>query len=185
MIPRHPGDAQGTPGVQFRRVSARNGQKRTRQEKRNYFTCAGARVSARFRRAAHICRLGADLCRPFSPRVLRSEFSDSRGWISLGLACTFPVSTSRFVKPRARWSGKRSRQRRRQRLLLPGRDSFQSAVTHRPSARARLSEMTSCGRDALPAHCHDKALRRLFQYTAHHADLFPDMPCMKRVYRDK
>ena len=30
--------------------------------------------------------------------VLRSEFSDSRGWIPLGLACPFPVSTPRFVK---------------------------------------------------------------------------------------
>ena len=53
-------------------------------------------------------------------RVLRSEFSDSRGWIPLGLACTFPGSTFRFVKPCARWSGKRSRERRRQHLLLPG-----------------------------------------------------------------
>ena len=75
---------------------------------------------ARFRYVAHFCRLDTDLCRPFSPRVLRSEFSDSHGWIPLGLACTFPVSTPRFVKPRARWRGKRSRQRRSQRLLLPG-----------------------------------------------------------------
>ena len=102
MIPRHAGDAQGTPGVQFRRVSARNGRKRTRQEKRNQFTRAGARVSARFKRAAILLpsRSGS---RPSSPRALRSEFSDSRGWIPLGLACPFPVSTHRFVKPRARY----------------------------------------------------------------------------------
>ena len=73
-------------------------------------TCAGARVSARFRDVAHFCRHGSDLCRPFYPRALRSAISDSRGWIRPGLAFTFPVSAPRFVKPRARWSGKRSRE---------------------------------------------------------------------------
>ena len=95
----------------------------TAGEAQLFYLCR-ARVSARFRHVAHFCRLGTNLCRPFSPRVLRSEFSDSRGWIRLGLACTFPVSAPRFVKPRARWSGKRSRELRCQRLLLPGRDPF-------------------------------------------------------------
>ena len=82
------------------------------------FSCRRARLCALPARCS-IFSLGADFCRPSFPRVLRSEFSDSRGWIPFGLACPSPFSIFRFVKPRARWSGKRSRERRRQSLLLP------------------------------------------------------------------
>ena len=119
MTPRRPGDAQAHPGFPFRRVYAENGEKRTRQEKRNSATRAVARDSARFWRVACVCVLGADLCRPSFPRVLRSEVSGSRGWILLDLARPFLVSILRFVETSARWDGKRSQRRELAPLVRP------------------------------------------------------------------
>ena len=119
ITPRRHGDSQGHPGVPFRRVYAKNGEKRTRQEKRNFETRAVARDSARFWRVAYVCVLGADLCRPSFSRMLRSEFSGSRGWILLDLACPFQVSILRLVETSARWNGKRSQRRELAPLVRP------------------------------------------------------------------
>ena len=119
MTPRRPGDAQAHPGFPFRRVYAENGEKRTPQRNAIPQLRAVARDSARFWRVACVCVLGADLCRPSFPRVLRSEVSGSRGWILLDLARPFLVSVLRFVETSARWNGKRSQRRELAPLVRP------------------------------------------------------------------
>ena len=112
-------------------------------------SCRRARLGALPARCGS-CRLRADFCRPSFPRVLRSEFSDSRGWILLGLACPIPFSTPRFVKPHARAENVLASDAAN---AYPCRaEALYTAPSRagRPSG-VRLSEMTSCGRDSLPA----------------------------------